>query len=336
MKKAILSLSIVCISCFGFSQSEPFPNGGFEEWLGSGNTLRPLRFHTNKDGNSTAQLGPVTATKDTDNPHSGTACVRVESKSYMLGQVIVNGNLTTGFVNAPSTVKAYGYIGTQNHDDLTESRKLAFHSRPDSLVGYFKYSPANDVEEKGKINVVLHVGEFNDPETPVMVMDGDVEKGYNHADLSANKIGSALFVTENQKYSEWTRFSVPFTYVSEAAPEGILVNITSSNNQTTSKAGSVFWLDDLELIYKEAGVNQIQNQPIQVYRQEQSLVVDLSELAIDGAQLLTYDVSGKEIINAPLKSNQLNKIEIPTQYQHGIYFYKIVGTNFVNNGKIKL
>lgn len=327
MKKRILSIAIFSFSMTVFSQYEPFPNGGFEQWETVGGYEQPVHFHTNKDGSSTARLGPITASKVTSGQYSGSACVVIESKGYLGNTIIVNGNLTTGFINAPSTQKVEGYIGTQNYDDPTESRKFPFTSRPDSLIGYFKYKPANDAEEKGKINVVLHKGEFNDPETPV---------NGNHDDLSANFIGNALFITEHQNYDTWTRFSVPFEYATTETPENVLVNITSSNNQLTTKAGSKFWLDSLAFVYIETiGINEAAKVTIPVYKVDNTIMVNLSDVTIQNPQLVMIDLSGKEILTTELEINKNNEIVIPA-IQPGMYVYRIVGDNFVNNGKIQL
>lgn len=328
MNKIVLSIAALSLSFIGFSQLPQFPNGGFEEWTGSGNSLRPVDFHTNKDGSSTAQLGPLTATKVTSGQRSGNACVMIESKGYLGNTIIVNGNLTTGFINAPSTQKVEGYIGTQNYDDLSDSRKYPFTARPDSLVGYFKYQPANHAEEKAKINAVLHVGEFNDPEEPV---------NGNHADLSANKIGNAMFISEHQSYNEWTRFSVPFNYVSDDAPEYLLINITSSNNQLTTTVGSKFWLDDLKFVYNsELSAAELQATDIAVYvKDNRYLMVDLTDLSLSNARLSVVDFSGKEIMNFALHANTMNELKLPN-VNSGVYVYRIIGDNFVNNGKINL
>lgn len=234
MKKLILNLALLFAAATATAQTQ-LPNSGFESWTSG----LPNSYYDNTKGNSTAQLGPQTASQSTD-AHSGSYSVLVETKDYLFGTVVVNGSLTSAYVNAPDTDKAKGYIGTQEHGG-SGVRRITFTDRPDSLVGWFKYTPANNApNEKGKIRVVLHKGHYFDPETPV---------SGNHADLSANKIATATFITANQTYSGWTRFSVPFDYVSTDAVEYIMFTATSSNDQMTNKKGSKFWIDDLELIY---------------------------------------------------------------------------------------
>ncbi len=243
MKKIILNLALFLTATTLTAQSQPFPNGGFENWTGSGNTLLPVDFHSNKDGGGSASLGAQTAFQETSNPHSGSYCVRVETVNYLGGLVKVNGSLTTGYVNAPSTTKSEGYVGTTKYQGgAGDIRRIAFTSRPDSLVGYFKYTKGG-TNEKAKIRVILHKDHYYDPETPATS---------NYTDPSANKVADALFISLSQDYAGWTRFSVPFNYVSTDSPQYVLVTATSSADQETNVAGSEVWFDDLEFIYNPA------------------------------------------------------------------------------------
>ncbi len=240
MKKIILNLALFLTATTLKAQNQPFPNGGFENWNGSGDLELPVDFHSNKDGGGSSSLGAKTAFKETNSPHSGTACVRVETVKYLGGLVKINGSLTTGYVNAPSTTKSEGYIGTTKYQgNATDIRRIAFTSKPDSLVGYFKYTKGGN-NEAAKVRVILHKDHYYDPETPAT---------NNYTDPSANKIGDALFISASQDFTGWTRFSVPFNYVSTDSPEYLLVTATSSADQETTVAGSKLWLDDLEFIY---------------------------------------------------------------------------------------
>jgi hypothetical protein len=322
MKKIILSVSILLSSVTLMAQ-QAFPNGGFEDWNGTGDLELPVGFHSNKDGNSTAQMGPKTAYKETSGAHGGSAFVRVETMNFTIA--VVNGSLTTGYINAPNTQKANGYIGTTLYNGgANDVRRITFTSRPDSLVGYFKYTPGNDAAEKGKVRIVLHKNQYYDPETPTTY----------HPDATADKVGSATFITENQTYSSWTRFSVPVEYVSSDNPEYLLVNITSSNNQLTTKAGSKFWLDDLEFIYKDAGVNELNGSSFNVFARNQEVVVDLSSVALENGVISIFDMSGRKISTQALTEKAINAIAIPTTVSTGVYMYKIEGNGVIKTGKL--
>jgi hypothetical protein len=241
MNKIFTTLLSLSISLYSFAQTQ-IANGGFENWENAGTSSEePTSWNSNKTGTGLASSGPQTCYRESSGPHSGTYCVRVETKYYILA--VVNGNVTTGVVEAPSTNKSQGYLGA------TGANKQAFTGRPDSLVGWYKYTQATGgtgaSAEQAKVLAYLHSGDFYDPETPV---------SGNHTDLSANKIASALFVSPASNQSTWKRFSIPFTYVNSNTPAYVMVNITSSNNQLTvapgaTGTGSKLWVDDLEMIY---------------------------------------------------------------------------------------
>lgn len=239
MRKTLLYTVFTFVSLGAFAQQQ-IPNASFENWENSGDRIEPVSWNSNKTGGGFAPQGPQTIFKETNDPHTGAACVRIETKTYLL-IAIVNGSLTTAVVNAPATDKSKGYIGTVHMDDQSNHR-IAFTDRPDSLVGYYKYTQGHS-SEKGKITAVLHTGDYYDPETPV---------SNNHPDMSANKIARALFTTSASNTAQWKRFSVPFDYVNNTVPEYIMITATSSENQLTDKSGSKLWIDDLELIYNPA------------------------------------------------------------------------------------
>jgi len=219
-------------------------NGGFENW---GNTVpagdthtEPTNWYSNQSGSSTASLGGQTCFKDATLFHTGMYSVRVETISGPFSTTI-NGNVTTGVVNAPTLSKADGYIGTTNYSTPSDTRRMNFTGRPDSLVGWYRYTPGG-AGEQGKVRAILHTADYSDPETPSTY----------HTNPTANKVGDVTFFTPTTTVSTWTRFSVPFTYTGTGFPAYIMINVTSSANQTTTINGSKLWLDDIEAVYASA------------------------------------------------------------------------------------
>ncbi|MFI5142382.1 MAG: hypothetical protein ACHQII_08505, partial [Bacteroidia bacterium] len=207
-KITTLSLSAVFLSASMFAQTQ-ITNGGFENWgnAAPGNANEPTNWYSNKSGSNVAQLASSTLSKDATNFHSGTASVLVQTISYF--GTAVNGSGTTGVINAPCTNKSYGYIGTINYSTPSDDRRMAFVGRPDSLVGWYLYTAGGSAEQ-AKVRAILHIGDYNDPETPVAMSGSGCTSGNNHPDLSANKVADALFVsTAGANVTNWTRFSVP-------------------------------------------------------------------------------------------------------------------------------
>jgi hypothetical protein len=246
----------------------------------------------------------------------------------------VNGNLTTGVVNAPSQDKAEGYIGTINYSTATDTRRMSFIGRPDSLVGWYRYTQATNgtgaTAEKAKVVAFLHSGDFNDPELPV---------NGNHPDLSANKIGKALFNSAASDNTNWKRFSVPFVYTNGNTPEYIMMSITPSDNQMTTApgilgTGSKLWIDDLEVIYN-ANATVIENEQnnFNVYNYDNKIFIDLSAKNDKLAKLKIVDITGKVVMESKLASNQKNEITLSAELVQGTYFYQVSGSEIQKTGK---
>ena len=333
--KVIFTSFIFTAFSLGLAAQTQITNGGFENWgnTAPGNADEPTSWFSNKTGSTVASIGPQTCYQETADPHSGTYCARLETKYYVLA--VVNGNLTTGVVNAPSQDKALGYIGTVNYSSATDVRRMPFIGRPDSLVGWYKYTQATNgtgaAAEKGKVVAFLHSGDFNDPEIPV---------NGNHTDLSANKIGKALFNTAAANNTTWKRFSVPFIYENGTTPEYIMMSITPSENQMTTApgftgTGSKLWIDDIQVIYNPANASVLENEQnnFNVYTFENKVFIDLSAKNDIEANIQILDISGKIVMKANLMSNQKNEITLSSDLGHGTYFYEVSGAQLQKTGK---
>ncbi|MES2760795.1 MAG: PCMD domain-containing protein [Bacteroidota bacterium] len=320
MKKTFTILSLTA-SLFSLAQTQ-ISNSNFEAWENVGsNTEEPTFFNSNKTGSAIASAGSQTCYRDAT-AHGGSYCVRVESKSYI--GTVINGSGTTGVINAPSFNKAEGYIGTINYSSATDIRRMAFTGRPDSLVGWYKYT-SGGTGETGKVTAILHTGDYNDPETPV---------SGNHPDLSANKIARALYFTPTGTNATWTRFSVPFVYVSASVPAYIMVNFTSSANQTTTIAGSKLWLDDVDVIYNNTtSLKESEKNNFNVYAYDKTIYVDLSHKDTQSS-INVLDLTGKIILTQSLDKNKVNAIQLPSGLNGGLYLYQITGSEVQKSGKI--
>jgi hypothetical protein len=325
--KKIFTLILSLTATFAAYSQTTIGNGGFETWdNASSSTAEPTDWNSNKTGTGLASSGPQTCYQETAGVFAGTSCVRVETKYYIIA--VVNGNVTTGQVNAPSSNKSEGYLSA------TGANKMAFTGRPDSLIGYYKYTQATSgtgaSAEQAKVRAILHSGDYFDPETP---FNG------NHADLSANKIGDALFVSPAANQSSWKRFSVPFVYVNGTTPSYIMVNATSSNNQLTTApgmtgTGSKLWLDGVDVIYNTpTGLKEVEKSSFMVYCFEKNLFVDFTKKDDKNAIINIYDLTGKLILTQALDNNKKNSIQLPSSVNNGIYLYQINGASTQKMGK---
>ncbi len=315
-----------------FAQTQ-ITNGGFEQWDNAGTaSAEPTNFNSNKTGSNTAQLGPQTCFQDASVVHSGSSAVRMETKYYILA--VVNGSITTGVVDAPSSNKSEGYIGTINYSTATDVRRMSFTGRPDSIVGWYQYTQATGgtgaASEQGKVIAILHTGNYYDPAVPV---------NSNHPDSSVNKIADALFLTPMAAVTTWTRFSVAFNYVNGNTPAYIMISATPSNNQNTaapnsSSTGSKMWLDDIAVIYNPNSIvsQQNKNQNVKVFCTDKTVYVDFLNRNDEQSTLSVFDLTGKAVASQKLENNKLNSVNIST-LNTGMYLYQITGSAYQKSGK---
>jgi hypothetical protein len=213
-------------------------NGGFENWgnASPGLASEPTSWYSNKSGSSIAAAGPQTCFKDSIDHHSGSYSVKMVTESYI--GTAVNGVVTTAVVNAPSITKTDGYIGTVNYSSASDDRRMPFIGRPDSITGWYQYT-SGGAAEQAKVRVILHTGDYYDPETPTTY----------HPDDTANRIADVTFLGSTSNVTSWTRFSLPFTYYKTIVPAYVMINATPSANQGTTITGSTLILDDLAVVY---------------------------------------------------------------------------------------
>ena len=206
--------------------SQQLENSGFEQWenVGTGEE-EPLSWSSTKtsDNSSLNGLAPQVISRSTD-AHTGTYAAKLVNKNVPFVNIVANGILTNGIVHTTTNPQdSYVYTDVNSSD-----HSQPFTSFPDSIVGWYKYTPqGNDV---GNIQVLLH-GSYG--QLPV--------------DASTSIIALAEF--DFSANSNWTRFSTPFIYYPTINnPSYILCNI-SAGDSTQAVANSELKIDDLELIY---------------------------------------------------------------------------------------
>ena len=329
--KSIATLSLFVFLGFGAAAQTTITNGGFENWgntVPSGDTCtEPTGWYSNESGSSTAKLGGETCFKDATVKHSGSYSVRVLTISGPLSTVI-NGNVTTGVVNAPTFTKTDGYIGTVNYSTASDDRRMSFTGRPDSLTGWYEYTQSTasgGTSEQAKIRAILHTGDYYDPETPTTY----------HPNDTANRIADVTFLGLTSNVTSWTRFSVPFTYYKTTSPAYIMINVTSSANQGTTVTGSTLWLDDLQVAYKPVGVtnNAINEENVNVYSANKTVCVNSINGNDEQSELTIFDISGKKVFSHTVLNNQFYSFKL-SDMNTGIYIYQLSNSYYRKTGKL--
>lgn len=233
MKKMTHTTMLLACFCMVFStmlQAQTvIPNGTFEAWQNTGTANEePTKWSGNKTGSGNAPLGSQTCFRESNNPHSGTYCLKLDNASFF--GIPINATVTTGRIEAPTNDPLDGYIRSIMSDTNFHS---TFTGRPDSLVGWYRFTQGGT--DMGRILAILH-DSFN-------VSNPD------QGGSAAHTIGEALFDLPNGSAATWTRFAIPFTYTSGAAPKYILLIATASRVAGSANANTIMWVDDLQAVY---------------------------------------------------------------------------------------
>ena len=184
------------------------PNAGFENWT-SGNCV----FNSYNDPNGWGDInslaciiGAITCIKTTTpaNVHSGSAALELSTQNAA-GQT-APGICATGSINQNTQAVQGGFPLT---------------TRPDKLIGWYKYAPVSPDTFSVSINI------YNGATSGTIIGTGSIS--------GANTV------------STYTKFIVPITYTSGATPDSAqitLINSAGANGQV----GTLMYVDDLSLV----------------------------------------------------------------------------------------
>jgi len=152
------------------------------------------------------------------------------SSKMVLGSVKANGNCTNGRINAGSKTaddpaKNYNYS-----DPDSTGFNTAFNGRPDSIVFWAKYLPAdrnaaNEVNKARLHSVITTNARYQDPEAE---------------DYSSIKIGEAEINYSATSDMGWQRIAVPFTYYDALSSEEPAYIMNTFTTNMTPGGGSSY------------------------------------------------------------------------------------------------
>lgn len=302
MKNLYTALFIFATLSLG---AQVIENPGFEEWedLPNGNS-EPVNWSSiqSADPDGLASLAPQVLFKESTDPHNGSFSLRLKNVNVPIANIVSNGIATNGrvFANFDPTLASVRTVTTE------PKWHTVCNTRPDSLVGYYKYTPqGGDITT---VQALLHTGATG------MLPDAN----------STGWVGLAEFESANETIGEWTRFSVPFDYLNDDTPEYILFNI-SAGNGTSAVAGSEGWYDDLELVYNVVGLDEnIAKNLLHVYSRDQSIVIDMRSFgAGEEFHLEIYTVTGQLILSDKAISGYTKEIKMETS---GVYICTLRGS----------
>lgn len=304
MKKLLL-LPFIALSPLAFGQSQP-ENPGFEgAWEDvAGTEDEPEQWSSLKTADALGALAPIVMF-ESDDAHTGSKSVRLKNVESF--DVVANGIMTNGIVHADFDPEN-GYVYT---DESNADWNTPFTGRPDSVVAWIKYAPTPG--DRGKVEVLLHkagtLGKL--PETGA----------------TDHWVGKARIDIETA-HGDWTRVSAPFNYFSVDNPDYVLFVITSGDS-TIALADSEMIVDDIELIYNDASVDQ-EKLDLKVYANATGLAVKTT--AYQGATLSVLTLDGKVVYEAALNS-ELSQHALDL---NGVFIYQIKKEDQILTGKVRL
>lgn len=226
---------------------EQIGNCGFEEWDNEGqSSVEPKHWNSfmTASGSYTyfmsQQLNYSTETR----PGSeGSRSARVYSREINLGfmNVVANGNMTTGRINASSmdvsSTDNYNY--TQRNDS---NFNTPISTLPDSLSVWVCFR-ANDANSQASIKVAIHG-------------DADFQQlgdgGYYPADMLCATANNDYYRTcSSEEELVWKRMTIPFTAYPDVCVDYryILATFTTNKDAGGGAGNDEVFVDDICLIY---------------------------------------------------------------------------------------
>lgn len=231
------------------------PNGGFE---GAWTNDEPQGWHS--FGSATGILADIVKgntfqfiASNQVRPGSNGSQSALLSSNMLMG-VKANGNCTNGQINAGSSIADEAEKNYNFSDPANEGFNTPFNGRPDSLVFWAKYqpadkNPANEVNKARMNTIITTNARYQDPEA---------------VDYSAVKIATATINYAATANMGWQRISVPFEYTAnDGEPAYILTTFTTNQvpgggSSYTEGSGKnkknvldSVYIDDVELIYNK-------------------------------------------------------------------------------------
>lgn len=284
MKKVILLSWLLSLSAFvAIAQNAATPNPGFENWTQQSNYWNPNSW--NNLNSSTYILGVFTCQRASAaaDVHSGSYAIKLTTKSVF--GITANGIASTATL---ITTPPYGITGG-----------IPYTDRPDSIVGWYKYTPAN-ANDSGFVQFALLTNNYD-------------------------TIGMVKFNTPNTPVTSYTRFSKAITYLSPATPE-LSYWILSASDGVNPVVNSVLIVDDIDLIFVTTPVTgepvKSPIAPVSNLVQEEIVIKNPSEKQVF---FELTDLSGRMVMREEITHHRQSISS--AMLNNGIYIYRLSDLN---------
>ncbi len=207
MKKLLLFISAFAFINANTNAQNAIPNPGFENWTNQGNYKDPVSWGTINGSVAGACFCAGTCRQATS-VHSGSFAAELKTIS-VFGQT------------APG-IAATGTINTQTQ---AVDGGVAFNLRPDSIKGWYKYTPQGT--DTASVEIIL--------------------SKWNGS--ARDQVGSAKWI-KTTAVSSYTEFAKAIAYSLTIDPDTMVIVLLSSHtNLNSSNVNSDFFVDDLSLTF---------------------------------------------------------------------------------------
>lgn len=290
------------------AQQQP-DNGGFENW---DNDSEPTFWNNMTTGTLCGLCGlgsSLRVFEDNSEVRTGNASARIESTLFDPGigpTAHINGTISTGEINAPSTTPSDGFSLTKRSDARFNH---PFTDEPDSLVFWAKYN-ITDNSDSAAISAIIH-------------------EDVDHRDpggIASEVIATANATFQTNGTSEWVRISVPFVPGASTNPAAyILITFTSSYEPGAGNENATLWVDDFEFIYNSpvtsveeqlADVVKVYPNPTNDGRVSISLGNDMKNGMVTVLNVMGQTVGQFSFVND-------NRVDVEIDQPAGMYFLNI-------------
>lgn len=215
MKKLTTALLFLLITQISMAQKDSLKNGGFENWDTIDGYTQPTHWYSL---NSLTLVGLDPTTTLTEDAHSGKFAVKLKSKT-------TSGEVLTGLLTS-------GPVLDDKFNPGFDRIKIKFSGMPSALRVFYKGKPAT--KDTGSILMVL--------------------TKWNPTNKKTDTIATAgLFLTTEVK--NYTMADIVFDYAIKTQPDSAFFIASSSLDGFNPTAGSTLYLDDMQLLYNNIGIN---------------------------------------------------------------------------------
>ena len=284
MKKIyfILLTLFIVVSINKTNAQTTIPNAGFETWTNA---------NTATSWSSVSELSLYFSLSRSTDSHSGTYAAQLKTQTIPIVNITMPGICDLGTINLTAQTVEGG---------------TPFTGKPDTLKGFFKYTPV------GTDSMLI------------AIMLTKTNSGIQ------DTIGGGIF-TCSSTVSSYTEFALPIYYNTAYTENPDTMNIILLSSATSAGGnGTTLLVDDLSLVYNPVGISENHAINYKIYPSPASdhLTISTNDTKNIPVNVKIYNLTGQEVYNENYLNVSNHNINL-TAFKEGMYFVKI-SSNSIN------